>query len=456
MALAPHSLQAAQALNNRGVVLELLRRDDEALASYDRAIALNPGFAVVHNTRGVLLERLGRTDEALISYEKSISCDSEFPEPYCNRGNILKVQDRWDEALANYDRAIDLKPSFAEAHNNRGILLVLLHRYDEALVAYDRALAAKPDYDVVHYNKSLILLLLGDYPLGWRCYEWRWKADLKDAAFAFAQPLWLGDRPLGGRTLLLHAEQGLGDVIQMARYAPMAEALGAKVVLALPVDLIPLLRTLEGEFTFAPRGGTLPPFDLYCPMMSLPLAFKTTVDTIPAPIRYLRADSERQALWRERLGVRNRARVGLAWSGNPQHKNDRNRSLSLRTLSPLLALGMEFHSLQKEVRAEDQGVLTELPQLSLHADELGDFADTAALIAELDLVITVDTAVAHLAGALGKAVWILLSYDSDFRWMTERSDSPWYPTARLFRQPRRNDWPQVIAEVGAALSEIKI
>jgi len=264
---------------------------------------------------------------------------------------------------------------------------------------------------------------------------------------------------LAGRSLLLYGDQGFGDVIQMLRYLPRVTAQCGKLILEVPGALVPLLATQRKNYTLVAKGSPLLGFDLHCSLMSLPLAFKTTLETIPAPLSYLTADERRRAAWRQRLGPKTKPRIGLAWSGNPEHKNDHNRSLPLRTLLPLLERDCEFHSLQKEVRAADRDTLASLPQLKAHQDELNDFADTAALIAELDLVISVDTAVAHLAGAhlagaLGKPVWILLPYDPDFRWLTERSDSPWYPSARLFRQPRLGDWPGVVTAVGEALAAL--
>ena len=361
-------------------------------------------------------------------------------------------QGRLQEALAAYDRILLLEPECVEAHSDRGFILQELRRYSEASASYDRAISICPDYAEAQFNKSRLQLLLGQYAEGWTLYEWRWKVDKHRIYFKdFKQPLWLGDRPIAGRTILLHAEQGFGDVIQFVRYVPMVEALGARVLLGVHPVLISLMQSLRGAFTLGTKLDALPAFELHCPLGSLPLAFKTEVDSIPMDIPYLFAEPQRRDIWRERLGNKVRPRIGLAWSGSASHSNDRNRSVALRSLEPLLSLNFEFHSLQKEIRTEDQSVLAGFTKILCHESELHDFADTAALIAEMDLVISVDTSVAHLAGALGKAVWILLPYAPDYRWMTERSDSPWYPTARLFRQSAIGDWGAVIEAVCSEL-----
>lgn len=472
--------------NNRGNVLKDLGRHEEALASYDRALSLKPDYVDAHNNRGNILQDLRRYEDAIASYETAIRVKADCAETYYNLGNALKELDRDEEVLAAYDKAISLRPDYAEAHCNRGLVLHQLQRCDEALGCYDKAIVLNPDYaeayynrgnvlkdlrryqDAVanfdraialrpedigaHFNKALVKLLLGDYETGWSLHEWRWKTEQhRDYLRNFKQDLWLGDQPVAGRRILLHAEQGLGDVIQYARYAPMVAALGATTILEVPSPLVPLLETLAGAITVIAAGSALPEFDLHCPLASLPLAFKTTVAAIPAEIPYLAADGQRRSEWRARLGSRRQRRVGLAWSGNPRHRNDRNRSISLRILEPLLRLDCEYHSLQKELRDEDQTVLAQYPNIRGHETELRDFADTAALVAELDLVITVDTSVAHLAGALGKEVWILLPYVADYRWMTERSDSPWYPSARLVRQHARGDWTGVIEDIHSRL-----
>ncbi len=443
----------AEAYNNRAVALKALNRFEEVLAAYDKALSFDANSVTAHHNRATALETLGRFDEALAAYERAIALNPDSAESHSNRGNVLRALQRYDEALSAYAEAIALNPGIAEIYSNQGNLLIDLGRYREALASFDKALALKPDFAEANYNKGLLLLLLGNYREGWRLHEWRWKTGKqKDFARNFQQPLWLNDAPLDGQTILLHAEQGLGDTIQFVRYVPMVAALGAKVILEVPTTLAPLLRTLKGDFTLVEKGDILPGFDRHSPLMSLPLAFATTVDSIPAPIPYLVADAQKRAMWRERLGPKSKPRIGLAWSGAASHSNDRHRSMALRTLMPLLRLDCEFHSLQKELRTDDRTESKEFTQLRSHSEALHDFSDTAALVAELDLIITVDTSVAHLAGAMGKPLWLLLSYVADYRWLTERNDSPWYPTARLFRQDKIGDWSNVMDDVILELS----
>ena len=417
-------------------------------------VSLKPDSAEAHHNRATALEALKRLDEALAAYDKTLSLKPDYAEAHNNRGNVLKDMQRYEEALNAYATAISLKPDIAEIHSNQGNILIALHRYNQALASYSKAIALKPDFAEANYHKGMLNLLLGNFEAGWRLHEWRWQtAQLRDFARTFKQPLWLGEQSIAGKTILLHYEQGFGDTIQFIRYAALVEALGATVILGIPADLVSLFRTLKGNFTLIADGDALPEFDLHCPLMSLPLAFGTTIDTIPAQIPYLAADPQQRLAWHDRLGPKLRPRIGLVWSGNPNHINDRYRSMTLRTLAPLLNENYAFHSLQKELRTEDRAALAKFPQLHSHSEALHDFTDTAALIAELDVVITIDTSVAHLAGAMGKPVWILLSYAADYRWLTERSDSPWYPTARLLRQDSIGDWSSVIEDVIHGLHE---
>ena len=444
----------APAYSNRGNALNGLKRCAEALASCDRAIALNPGFAPAYNNRGNALNELKRFDEALASFDKAIGLSPDYAEAHCNRANTLSILLRLDDALASYDKAIALNPDLVMAYNNRGNLLVKLKRPDDALASYDKAIALNPDLVEALWNKALFKLLIGDYAEGWALYEWRWKRDeAAELPRDFPQPLWRGQESLTGKTVLLHAEQGLGDSIQFCRYVPMVEALGARVVLEIQPPLLGLMSTLKGSARVISQGDILPGFDCYCPLMSLPLAFKTIVSTIPAQAPYLAVDPGKQEQWKKCLGAKTRPRVGLVWSGTPGHKNDRNRSIPLDRLSPLLGLDFEFHCLQKEVRPPDRDSLERRHQkIRTYESDLNDFSDTAALIMEMDLVVSVDTSVAHLAGALGQRVWVLLPFPPDFRWLMDGELSPWYPSARLFRQEKVGDWEGVIEQVVAALN----
>jgi len=444
-----------EAYSRRGVVLRDLGRLDDALASCDRAIALKPDYANAHVNRGVVLYGMHRLDEALTSYDNAIATKPDYVIAHINRGVVLQDRNRTDDALQSYDRAIALTPDNPVAHLNRGVVLQDLNRLDEALTSYDRAIALKPELPQPYWNKSMLKLSMADYLEGWELFEWRWKLA-PDALNKFTKPFWSGAQSLAGKTLLIHSDQGLGDSIQSCRYASMAKSLDAEVILTVQRPLIPLLSTLKGNFSIVDQNAPLPDHDFHCPIMSLPYAFRTTVQTIPASIPYLFVDEQKQKLWHNRLGDKDKTkpRIGLVWSGGTAHRNDKNRSISLETFRSILQLPIEFHSLQKEVRPKDLEELKKYKQVQQHQDSLMDFADTAALIGEMDLIISVDTSDAHLAGALGQKIWILLPFAADYRWMLDRSDSPWYPTAKLFRQREIGDWPSVILEVENQLHEM--
>jgi tetratricopeptide (TPR) repeat protein len=322
------------------------------------------------------------------------------------------------------------------AYNSRGVALASLNKHEEAIASYEKALGIKPDYVEAHFNDGVSRLALGDLLAGWEKYEWRWKKkDFTSPKRAFRQPLWLGNEPLTGKTIFLHAEQGLGDAIQFVRYASLAAGKGARVLLGVAPSLAPLVEGLKSVAKVTTQPPPSEDFDLHCPLLSLPLAFGTTLNTIPADVPYLEAPPQRVSHWSKRLGPRKAPRVGLTWSGRAEHKNDHNRSIALTKLLPVVSQDLEFVSLQNEVRSEDQATLAESRRIRYFGDELLDFADTAALISLMDLVISVDTAAAHLAGALGKPVWVLLPFAPDWRWLLDREDSPWYPTARFFGSP---------------------
>ena len=378
-----------------------------------------------------------------------------YAEALYNRGNTLHELKRFEEALASYDRALAVRPDYAEALYNRGLSLHELKRFEEALASCDHALAVRPNYTEAHWNEALLRLLTGDFRRGWVKYEWRWKNEsLAPPKRNFSQPLWLGAEALAGKTILLHSEQGFGDTIQFCRYVPLVAERGACVILEVPRPLRELMSTLTGAEQIVSSGDPLPDFDIHCPLLSLPLAFGTRLETIPAATPYLRASSQSLMNWDTRLGPKRHRRIGLAWSGSPMNRNDQNRSIRLSSLLSLLDIEATFVSLQKDVRSDDVTVLKDQGDLLHFGDALDNFSDTAALISTLDLVISVDTSVAHLAGALAKPVWVLLPFIPDWRWLLDRNDSPWYPTARLFRQDDARAWDAVIARVHAALYEL--
>jgi tetratricopeptide (TPR) repeat protein len=477
---------SADALSNYGLALAAFQRHQDALASFDRALALQRDHANALNNRGVTLKAIGRGSEALASWDQALDADPNHAEALYNRGDALHDLKRHAEALADYDRFLASRPNNVNVLNSRGGSLAALGRLAEALDSYERAIALEPDRPELLINKanvlaerhefdhalsvyaeaaaigdkcaeanlsaSLIRLRRGEFAQGWRDYEWRWRqASWESQRRSFTQPLWLGDEVPAGRTILLHAEQGYGDTIQFARYAVQVAALGATVVLEVQPPLQTLFADLAGVARVIGRGDPLPALDLHCPLMSLPLAFRTSLETVPAGVPYLQAPVDRLASWRERLGAKRSLRVGLVWAGRAEHKNDHNRSIAFARFATLLSIpGIEFISLQKELAPADTALLQAGNVIHLGSD-LQDFADTAAVLALLDLVISVDTSVVHLAGAMGRTVWVLLSFTPDFRWLLAREDSPWYPTARLFRQPRHGDWESVLQRVGAEL-----
>ena len=442
----------AEAHTNRGVVLRDLGRLNEALADHDKAITIKPDYAEAHSNRGNALQELGRFKEALASYDKAIEISPEYSKTFNHRGVALKELERLEEALSSYDKAIAMNPECAEAYYNRGNTLREFKRLEEALKSYDNAIAIEPDFADAHWNKSLALLVVGEFRQGWASYEWRWaKKGLTTPKRNFPQPLWLGVANIADKTILLHAEQGLGDTIQFCRYAKMVKSLGARVVLEVPPALSGLLNGLQGVDTLVQTGQALPEFDYHCPLMSLPLAFKTELLTIPSPSPYLCADGHKLEQWSAKLGERKKPRIGLVWSGSTTHKNDHNRSLKLEELLAYLPKDYEYVSLQKEVRQVDTELLAG-SDIRHYGQELKDFSDTAALCALMDIVISVDTSVAHLAGAIGKPTWVLLPYVPDWRWLLDRDDSPWYESVRLYRQSEDRRWEPVLECVAKDLA----
>ena len=458
----------AEAYYNRGNLLTELRQFDAACASYDQALAINPEFAEAHFNRGNLLAEQRRFDAAIASYGRAIAIKADYAEAYCNRGNVLRELDRSEAAVASYDQAIAIRSDYAEAYSNRGVVLTELQQVHAALASYNQAIAVNPDYAQAYFNRSTALLLNGDFEQGWTDYEWRWKHERGLAVKAsrnLRQPLWLGSQSLAGKSILLHSEQGLGDTIQFCRYATLVADLGAFVVLEVPASLEGLLTSLNGVSALVTQGHALPECDYQCPLMSLPLAFRTTLSGVPAHVPYLRASVEKVRHWREKLGERRKPRVGLVWSGGfrPDQPEvwgaNRRRNIPLVKLASLKEADIEFYSLQKGQPAESE--LAELvanewngPEVRDYTSQLHDFSDTAALIEQLDLVISVDTSTAHVAGAMGKPLWILNRYDTCWRWLMHRRDTPWYPTATLYRQENAGDWDGVIRSIKSDLTKL--
>jgi tetratricopeptide (TPR) repeat protein len=443
------------ALNNRGVQLQALGRREAALASFTAALALRPDNAEAAYNRANILNELGRAEAAVAGYRQAIALRPDYAEAHNNCGNALMALNQPAAALACFDHAATLRPDWAELSNNRGTALLQLNRHEEAHAAYGRALVMRPDYPEARMNRGMCRLAMGDFARGWREYEARWLVPgLSHMARRQRQPGWV-DRPASaGGTLLLHAEQGFGDTLQFCRFVALAAA-RFPVVLEVPRPLFRLMRTLDGPQAVIAHGDDLPAFDLHCPLLSLPLMLGTSLETIPASVPYLHADAAAAAAWQRRLAPLPGLRVGLVWGGRRReeaHATDARRSMALAQFAPLAAVeGLSLVSLQLGEPAAEAHTPPDGLVLQDWTGELDDFADTAALVAGLDLVITVDTAVAHLAGALGREVWILSRFDACWRWLIGREDSPWYPTARLFRQPAPGDWDSVMRGVAAAL-----
>jgi tetratricopeptide (TPR) repeat protein len=477
----------AGAWANLGQALHALKRNDEALQCLDKARALAPDdLNVLHQHANALLS-LGRTDHALGEFRAVVARAPRHGEARLNCGIACAALGRLDEALAEFDAALALMPAQPAVHYNRALALQALGRYAEAVEAHDRALAAAPQHagawlhrgralaalkridealasygkagalrkndPDVEFSEALALLALGDYRRGLAKYEARWRRTGMPEQKSRSRPLWRGEYPLAGKTVLLHAEQGLGDTIQFARYVPLLAATGAKqIVLEVQSELTALLARLAGGATVMARGEVPPPFDVHCPLGSLPLAMGTDFASVPAPIPYLSADDGALAKWSARLNALERPRIALAWAGNPSHDNDRNRSIPFASLAPLLSLPASFVGVQRELRHDDAERLGAEPRVVHLGGELENFTDTAAVIALCDLVISADTAVAHLAGAMGRPLWVLIPFAPDWRWTLNGDTSPWYPAARLFRQSALGDWAGVIAGVAAALA----
>ena len=435
---------------NRGLAFRAEGRLDAALASFDAAIARNPFYAQAFNVRGGILHALKRFDEALVSFDKAIGLKPHDASAFSNRGITLTALGRLEAALASYDRAIALDPTFAEAYNNRGNLLTALKRLDEALASYDKAILLKPDFADAFKNRAQLKLLTGRFEEGWHDYEWRFDAHgFPDKPPAFEAPTWNGE-DLSGRHIVVSDEQGMGDTIQFARYLLLLVRKNAEVTFVTEAKLVRLLHSLPEKIRIVRqiRGDTR--FDFQCALMSLPLRFRTDLSSIPNAVPYLESERSLIAQWRERIGSPG-FKIGIAWQGSPINKTDAGRSIPLEQFVPSARVpGVRLISLQKHFAT---GQLAQLPgdvgiQTLNDLDEGPDaFIDTAAVMANLDLIVTCDTSIAHLAGALGRPVWVALKHVPDWRWMLDKEDSPWYPTMRLFRQQTAGDWAPVFASI---------
>ena len=455
----------ALAYQLRGLILAQVGRMPAAADDFRRAVELNPADPAAHNNLANALRDLGRCAESLQACDRALALAPDFLDAVFSRANALLDLGRPDEALAGYDRVLARQPALAKAHSNKGLALRSLNRADLAVDSFERALALEPGRPEIRANAGCAYLAKGELEKGFALFEARWSTPVMAAYLAsraFEAPLWRGEAPIEGRTLLLHSEQGYGDIFQFCRYAALAAERGARVVLEVQAPAVALMRTLKGVDLVVEHGQPLPAYDLHCPVMSLPHAFRTTLDTIPGQAPYLFADPAKAAAWRGRLGPRARPRVGLAWSSGVRPDQPElaaangRRDLPFDKLKAFAGLAVDFVSLQKGAPAEAafealDPTAWDGPPIANVAFEIKDWSDTAALIDTLDLVVSVDTATPHLAGAMGRPVWIMNRFDPCWRWLETRTDSPWYPTARLFRQPTPGDWDSVVAKVRGAL-----
>jgi tetratricopeptide (TPR) repeat protein len=450
-ALAPDDVDI---LYQHANALLALNRPREALAELETVLARKPAHFEARLNSGLAQAKLENLERALADFDAALALSPQHPVAHFNRGVVLIKLGRYAEAVAANERAVAATPDYVAAWLNRGMALAQLRRFEQAIASYGEVLARRQEDNAdAHFNRALALLTIGNYRAGFADYEWRWRRTGAPAQKNRARRLWLGDAPLSGKTILLHAEQGFGDTIQFARYAPLVAAQGAKVVLEVQPELKSLLARLDGVTTVVARGEAPPPFDVHCPLGSLPLAHKTELPIVPPQIPYLSADQAHLQKWSARIERLPRPRIALAWAGNPAHDNDRNRSIALSTLAPLLAMPASFISVQRDVRNADAAQLGAATQLIHLGGELADFNDTAAVLSLCDLLVTADTAPAHLAGAMGRPVWVLVPFAPDWRWMLDGETTPWYPTARVFRQAALADWNAVIARAVSALQE---
>ena len=449
--------ESVEALNLKGALLARFRRTEEAIRCFDTALAVAPEAVECHYNKATLLQLVGRYQEAIKAFDRALAIKPDMPEALVNRGMVFAELRQLGEAIASFSAALTQRPDFAKAYAARAALFSENAEIERALADFAQARILAPDDAELRWNEAITMLLAGDFERGLAAFEWRPEGSL-GAAPRPSGTRWRG-QPFSNKTILLRAEQGLGDTIQFCRYAPLLAEKGARVVLDVQPQLKALLSTLGGVAQIVARGEAVPPYDYFCPLLSLPLLLRTSLENIPARVPYLKADESRVRKWRERLAVSGNAlNVGIAWAGRPG-RIDAGRSIPLRLFGALGSVpNTRLFSLQKEVGLDD---LEQLPD-EMRVETLGAFdgpgeafLDTAAIMQSLDLVVTSDSAVAHLAGALGRPAWLALKLAPDWRWLLKRSDSPWYPTLRLFRQQRLDDWTDVFAAMARELAVLE-
>ena len=456
-----------EALFNLALAFKRLGYFDRAYQSFSNAIILDPNYIKAMLARGLLLYELNNFDLALEDYNKAISLNPNYIDAYINRGAVLNNLACFDLALEDYNKAISLNPNLAIVYYNRARNYYDLRLYKESLNDYDKAIDLNPNYASAQANKSLLLISMGNFKEGWKLHEWRWKDQLKIDVRNYDKPYWLGEKEVKGKNILIYCEQGLGDTIQFCRYIVMLEKLGAKIFFEVPKDLISIIQTLKCKIQIIEKGRDLPSFDFHCSLMSLPYAFRTNIHDIPNDVPYLFSENNKKNSWLKRLKKNKLFKVGLVWSGGIGGNNPQQFATRKRRNMPLIYFegfkkikNVSFYSLQKGKFAESElKILKEEkwagPEIIDFSCDLFDFSDTAALIENMDLVISVDTSTAHLSGAMNKKTWILNRFDNCWRWFNvDRDFSPWYPSVRLFKQPKAGDWKSVVDEVCIELERI--
>ena len=439
---------------HRAMILFELRRFSEAIIYFDKSVILNKHNAEAYFGRGNAHQALGQFEEAVSDYDSALINSENYFEAYVNRGIAFVEMRLFGRARLSFESAIKLNPVSAEAHFGLGNALAGLGQTREAIDSFQQAINLKSGFADAYFNKSVNLLSEGDYAQGWSLHEWRWKGNATNPERNFPVPIWLGGSSLVNKTILLHAEQGLGDSIQFCRYAKLVKNLGATTLLEVPKGLIGLLRDLEGVDLLIQSGEPLPPFDYHCPLLSLPLAFNTNLQSIPSPSAYLKRSHKGQEKWAQRLGVKTKPRVGIVWSSTSNYKNDVERSILLSSfLEYFPVANLDLVCLQKEIKSADMACFDLFSdQIRYFGDDLTDFSDTSALAGCMDLVISTCTSVPHMTGALGIETWLLLSHVPDWRWLKDRNDSPWYESMKLYRQSRDKEWAPVLKLVAQDLS----
>jgi len=447
----------AEAFNNRANAYIAIKNHEAAFIDFETAIALKPDYAEAYFNYGVALAKTLQYEKALTHYEKALALKSDYASAYHGYAVSLAKTLQYEIAFLNYEKALACKPDFPEAHCDYGIALARSEQYEKAIFHYEKAIALKPDFSTAHFNLSLLLLQFGQFKRGWEEYEWRDTTPYNKKSSLSPKSLWTGEQNLMGKTILIYGEQGLGDSIQFCRYLKLVSELGARILLDVPKPLVKLFKSIrcDTELIFIAEGSTISEFDYRCPLLSLPRAFKTEIHSIFAPQDYLQASSEQVKKWATRVGVKSKPRIGIAWSSASGFTHDAQRSVQLVDfLDALPTQGFDYFCLQKEIKAIDQKALALNPQIQFFGHHLDDFSETAALVQQVDLVISTCTSIPHLSGALGKPTWLMLQYSADWRWFLNRTDSPWYPSLTLYRQSSRGDWAGVFRQIKSDLLKL--